>query len=85
MTLWNPKAGEVEIGQVVAGMIERREKYWALQKINAKFSFSDRRKIEKAMRDHKDRSAEFMMDCAAFVVTQIEKPWREQAQKGGSA
>lgn len=83
--IWSPKAGEVEISDVVKGLVERRERYWAAQGIAAKFSFSDIRKIERAMMDHRYRSADFMMDCAAYVVIQIEKPWREKAHKAGNA
>jgi len=85
MALWHPKAGEVEISQVVAGMIERREQYWALQGVNAKFSFNDRRMIERAMMDHRDSDADRMLNVAAYVVAQIEKPWREKAHKAGTA
>ncbi len=84
-TLWQPRAGEVEISNVVRGLIERREGYWALRNINAKFSASDRRMIERAMMDHRHESAERMLDIAAYIVTQIEKPWREKALAGGNA
>lgn len=85
MTLWNPRGAEMEIGEVVRGIVSRRQEYWELQGIPAKFSFSDVRKIERAMKDHQHESAEFMMEIAAYVVVQIETPWRERAQKAGTA
>ena len=85
MTLWTPREGEMEIGEVVRGIVKRREEYWALQGIPAKFSFSDVRMIERAMMEHKHEAADLMMDVAAYVVVQIEEPWRERAQKAGTA
>ncbi len=85
MTLWQPRAGSIEISGVVRGLVERREQYWALRGINAKFSMSDRRMIERAMMDHRHETADRMLGVAAFVVTQIEKPWREMALAGGNA
>ena len=81
MAILIPKSSELEISEVVAGLLARRELHWAMRGVNAKFTQRDRALVERAMMDHRNAAADTVLGAAVYVVTQIEKPWLEKAQR----
>ena len=80
-SILQPKTDEIEISDVVRGLLERRVRYFAKLGVNAHFTNRDRAMIERTMMDHRDASAEAMLNAAAFVMTQIERPFTEKAKQ----